>query len=194
MPGYARRSQRVDGVQYDQLHTYWNATVGGQDAVGAYRRYVNEGLVDPQEPFMQQLREWVIGSEDFLRRMIALAEGGDRPAARNDDPASSRRHRHGGLGGDRVASRSRSLKVRVFLEPQLLAETWLFGCVVAGRVSRSGSPVRPLDLTAPTAFPTRSAVPSSSPRDPPAGESVPAKAGRPPPEHRTKGLTPAKPH
>jgi len=34
--------------------------------------------VDPVDPFKQQLREWVFGSEDFLRRMIALAEGGDR--------------------------------------------------------------------------------------------------------------------
>ena len=84
MPGYARRSKRVDWVQYDQLHTYWNAAVGGKDAAGAYRRYVNEGLVDPVDPFKQQLREWVFGSEDFLRRMIALAEGGDHP--RHESP------------------------------------------------------------------------------------------------------------
>ncbi len=51
MPGYARRSQRVDWVQYDQLHTYWNAAVGGKDAAGAYRRYVNEGVEDPEDPF-----------------------------------------------------------------------------------------------------------------------------------------------
>lgn len=78
MPGYARRSKRVDWVQYDQLHAHWNAAVGGKDAARAYRRFVTEGLVNPVNPFKQQLREWVFGSEDFLRTVIALAVGGDR--------------------------------------------------------------------------------------------------------------------
>jgi hypothetical protein len=34
--------------------------------------------LNPEDPFKQQLREWVFGSEDFLRWMIALAEGKDR--------------------------------------------------------------------------------------------------------------------
>ena len=32
----------------------------------------------PEDPFKHQLREWVFGSEDFLRRMVAVAEGTNR--------------------------------------------------------------------------------------------------------------------
>jgi hypothetical protein len=60
------------------LPTYWNASVGGKDPARAYRSYVKEGLVMPEDPFQHELREWVFGSEDFLRRMIALAEGSSR--------------------------------------------------------------------------------------------------------------------
>jgi len=73
--GYARRSKRVDWVQYDLLHTYWNASVGGKNADAAYRKYVKEGRNVPEDPFKTELREWVFGSEDFLRRMVRLAEG-----------------------------------------------------------------------------------------------------------------------
>ncbi len=31
----------------------------------------------PDDPFKSELREWVFGSEDFLRRMVHLAEGGN---------------------------------------------------------------------------------------------------------------------
>jgi hypothetical protein len=74
--GYARRSKRLSWVAYDQLHTYWNASVGGKDPTRAYRKYVKDGLSLNEDPFQHELREWVFGSEDFLRRMIALAEGG----------------------------------------------------------------------------------------------------------------------
>ncbi len=75
--GYARKSKRVDWVQYDRLHTHWRASVGGSNPERAYRQYVMEGLADPEDPFKKELREWVFGSEDFLRRMLALAEGDD---------------------------------------------------------------------------------------------------------------------
>ena len=53
--------------------------VGGwKNAFGAYRRYVNDGLGLNEDPFQQELREWVFGSEDFLRRMVTLADGGSR--------------------------------------------------------------------------------------------------------------------
>ena len=42
-----------------------------------HRNYVREGLGGKEDPFKEQLREWVIGSEDFLRRMVALAGGND---------------------------------------------------------------------------------------------------------------------
>jgi len=44
----------------------------------SYRRYVQANLAVKHDPFKEELREWVFGSEDFLRRMVALAEG-DRP-------------------------------------------------------------------------------------------------------------------
>ena len=75
---YARQSKRAAWIAYDQLHTAWQASVGGKDPFRAYRTYVKEGLASPDDPFKQELREWVFGSEDFLRRMVALAEGTDR--------------------------------------------------------------------------------------------------------------------
>jgi putative transposase len=75
---YARKSKRAGWIAYDQLHAAWQASVGGKDPFRAYRTYVKEGLASPDDPFQQELREWVFGSEDFLRRMVALAEGADR--------------------------------------------------------------------------------------------------------------------
>jgi len=77
-PGYARKSKRVSWVAYDRLHTHWQAAHGGGDPATAYRKYVREGLTVSEDPFKAQLRKWVFGSEDFLRRMIAIAEGQDR--------------------------------------------------------------------------------------------------------------------
>jgi REP element-mobilizing transposase RayT len=73
--GYARKSKRLDWVAYDQLHTHRQAAHEGRNPDRAYRTYVREGMNIPEDPFKQELREWVFGSEDFLRRMIALAEG-----------------------------------------------------------------------------------------------------------------------
>ena len=77
-PGYARTSKRLSWVAYDQLHTYWRAANGGTDADRAYRKYVRDGLNVPEDPFKRELRNWVFGSDDFLRRMVALAEGSNR--------------------------------------------------------------------------------------------------------------------
>ena len=73
--GYARKGKQVSWIAYDQLHTHWRASVGGKDPAGAYRRYVKANLAVKHDPFKKELREWVFGSEDFLRRMVALAEG-----------------------------------------------------------------------------------------------------------------------
>ena len=73
-PGYASKSKQVNWGAYDQLHTYRKCANGGKDPVSAYRKYVREGLVFPENPFKSELRQWVFGSDDFLRRMIAIAE------------------------------------------------------------------------------------------------------------------------
>jgi len=65
-------------VQYDILHEAWRGECGGKDPASAYRRYIAEGLSGASEnPLKSALREWVIGSQDFLKRMVALAEGED---------------------------------------------------------------------------------------------------------------------
>jgi putative transposase len=87
--GYARKSKQVPWIAYDQLHSHWRASVGGKDPASAYRRYVKADLPVKHDPFTENLREWVFGSEDFLRRMVALAEG-SRP---NRHQSTSRRLR-----------------------------------------------------------------------------------------------------
>ena len=78
-PGYARRTARNAFVQYDTLHQAWRGECGGKDAASAYCRYVTEGLAGAAEnPLKSALGEWVIGSRDFLNRMVALAAGGDQ--------------------------------------------------------------------------------------------------------------------
>jgi hypothetical protein len=79
--GYARKSRQVDWIAYDRLHSHWRASVGGKDPARAYRGFVKEGLEAPEDAFKQHLREWVFGSEDFLRRMVAMAGGEDRRAS-----------------------------------------------------------------------------------------------------------------
>jgi REP element-mobilizing transposase RayT len=75
-PGYARKTARNAFVQYDILHEAWRGECGGKDPASAYRRYIAEGLSGATEnPLKSALREWVIGSEEFLKRMVALAEG-----------------------------------------------------------------------------------------------------------------------
>ena len=76
--GYARRTARTAFVQYDALHQAWRGECGGKDAASAYRRYVAEGLSGvAQNPLKSALQDWVIGSQDFLKRVVALAAGED---------------------------------------------------------------------------------------------------------------------
>jgi hypothetical protein len=75
--GYAHKRARKPFVQYDQLHKAWTGKRGGKDPVAAYRRYVIEGLGAVENPLTSALRDWVIGSEKFLRRMVTLAEKQD---------------------------------------------------------------------------------------------------------------------
>lgn len=72
--GYARKSARESFIQYDRLHEAWAGECGGNDPVKAYRRYVDEGLKVAENPLKSSLRNWVIGSDDFLKRMVGLAE------------------------------------------------------------------------------------------------------------------------
>jgi chromosomal replication initiation ATPase DnaA len=50
---------------------------GGKDPAAAYRQFVKKGLSDPVDPKVDRLKEWVYGGEDFLKRMLSMAEGED---------------------------------------------------------------------------------------------------------------------
>ena len=79
-PGYAGKIKELDFVQYDTLYAAWAGECGGNAPAVAYRRFVAEGLRGVVEnPLKAALSEWVIGSEDFLKRMVALAEKQNAP-------------------------------------------------------------------------------------------------------------------
>jgi putative transposase len=80
--GYSRKSRQVDWIDYAEHHQYWLGLNGGKDPVAAYRKFVKDGLIHPVNPPKDRLREWVYGSEDFLKRMLKLAEGKDEPRNR----------------------------------------------------------------------------------------------------------------
>ena len=77
------------------LHQAWRGECGGKDAASAYCLYVTEGLAGAAEnPLNSDLGEWVIGSRDFLNRMVALAAGGDQA-----DPGRADASHGGDVGG-----------------------------------------------------------------------------------------------
>jgi putative transposase len=79
-PGYARKLSRVEWIEYDQLHTYWCALNGGTDPASAYRQYVKSGLGMADNPLTEALSGWVLGSESFLKKVIAIAQADDDKA------------------------------------------------------------------------------------------------------------------
>jgi len=69
---YARKTRRVDWIDYDQHHRYWAARNAG-DSASAYRQFVKDGLDAPADPMLDRLKDWVYGGEEFLRQMVQLA-------------------------------------------------------------------------------------------------------------------------
>jgi len=166
--GYARKSKRVDWVQYDQLHTYWSASVGGKNPDRAYRQYVKEGLNFADDPFKKELREWVFGSEDFLRRMVGLAEGNSE--------------QRGGGGG--LSMRQRGLMPSTHHStPSSVAKQqaaiWPHGCVVVGPVRPCKNSGLPLALPEAVVYLTLSDGPSNGERNPKHGPCGSTKSSNP---------------
>ena len=64
-----------------------NVSVGGNTQPQAYRTYVREELASHENPFKKELREWVLGGEDFLRR---TDPGEARTGQRRSPPWSTR--------------------------------------------------------------------------------------------------------
>jgi len=70
--GYARKTRRVDWIDYDQHHRYWAARNAG-DPASAYRQFVKNGLDAPADSTLDRLKDWVYGGEEFLWQMVQLA-------------------------------------------------------------------------------------------------------------------------
>ena len=60
--GYARKTRRVDWIDYDQHNRYWKARHGG-DPQSAYRQFVKAGMLNPVDPTVDRLKDWVYGGE-----------------------------------------------------------------------------------------------------------------------------------
>lgn len=79
-PGYARRANQVDWIDYELLWSGWSSEFGGTTPERSYRRFVEHGLKQGiVNPLSDALDDWVIGSKQFLKRMVRLA-GGKSPA------------------------------------------------------------------------------------------------------------------
>jgi putative transposase len=76
-PGYLAPGRRRPWVRYETLLAAWRGDWGGDDAAGAYGRYVEAGLSDPpHSPFRETFGGWVLGSRDFVERLRAIAGPG----------------------------------------------------------------------------------------------------------------------
>jgi len=88
--GYARRTRRIEWIDYEQHHRYWAARNGG-DPESAYRQFVKDGLRRRCDPTIDRLKNWVYGGEKFFRRMVQLA---NRENDSQEARRSLRRTRH----------------------------------------------------------------------------------------------------
>lgn len=74
--GYARRARRCPFVQYETLLDAWQGEYGATDAAEAYRRFVQAGLSGViDDPLKSARSQWIVGTEAFLKRMAAMADG-----------------------------------------------------------------------------------------------------------------------
>jgi hypothetical protein len=79
--GYARKCWQKPFVQYNLVHNAWQGECGGNDPVRAYRRYVAQGWGGGHEdPRKGAGGDWVSGTNEFFKRMVAIAEGEDPPS------------------------------------------------------------------------------------------------------------------
>ena len=87
-PGYASRSQRLEWVAYDVVHSAWQGEMGGSSGEVAYRRFVEQGLVQlPESPLRKAAYGWLLGSQRFVD---AMRERMKRPHYEDDVPAARR--------------------------------------------------------------------------------------------------------
>ncbi len=72
-PGYCRKSDRVDWIEYESVLAAWQGEMGGKDSGLAYRRFVESGLeTPPSNPLDNALEGWLLGSDTFLKKVKKL--------------------------------------------------------------------------------------------------------------------------
>ena len=54
--GFARKSLRVDWIDYADHHRYWSGLDRGSDPLFSYQKFVKAGLVDPVDPKTDHLK------------------------------------------------------------------------------------------------------------------------------------------
>jgi putative transposase len=86
--GYAQRRHRTPWLAYDVLYAAWRGEMGGSDPEAAYRRFVEAGLVMPQEnPLQRAAHGWIVGSPEFVDRVRSQVS----PPRYPDEVPASRR-------------------------------------------------------------------------------------------------------
>ena len=72
-PGFCSKANQVDWIDYDSVLNAWQAEMGGSNSERAYRKFVESGIEQPPEnPLAAALEGWLLGSEEFLKRMKNL--------------------------------------------------------------------------------------------------------------------------
>ena len=93
--GYADKHRRLDWVSYDLLLGAWRGEMGGKDPVASYRRFVEAAMADPPpNPFASAVNGWLLGSEQFVQQVRALANAPDQIPKHIDEVPAARRLQH----------------------------------------------------------------------------------------------------
>jgi len=72
-PGFCSKAKQVDWIEYHGVLNAWQAEMGGSNSERAYRNCVESGIEQPPEnPLKSAIEGWLLGSEEFLKRMKNL--------------------------------------------------------------------------------------------------------------------------
>jgi len=112
-PGYDRPAGRSPWIAHQVLLDAWRGEFGGGDATVAYRRFTEQGLIEPPpSPFRAAFGGWVLGSSEFVDRLRNLAG----PVAADPPPPEARRL--SGLDPERICT---AVSARYGLDPTAMA-------------------------------------------------------------------------
>ena len=87
-PGYHRKQKQVGWIAYDSVYRAWEGEHGGNDAVRAYRRFVESGCsAPPENPMQKAIDGWLLGSQAFVEKVRRLMK---KPKFQDEVPAARR--------------------------------------------------------------------------------------------------------